>query len=129
MKNKKRIFYGITIMVVILLGLYSRSDAGMPSLFREYGGDVLWAVMIYFIIAFLILDANKKRRFWIAVLFCTAIECSQLLSFAWLVYLRTTIAHYLLGQGFLWSDLGCYLLGCCIAYMLDTLYLVKEKRQ
>ena len=56
------------------------------------------------------------------LMLCYLIEVQQLYNAFWLIALRnTTLGHYALGQGFLWSDLVFYTLGVLIAYELDSL--------
>ena len=50
------------------------------------------------------------------------VEFSQILSFDWLVRLRSTfLGHMLLGQGFLWIDLLAYTIGVIIIYIIAHL--------
>lgn len=125
MKNKARI--GIALLICIPLGLLSRTRLvyGLP-LFQEYGGDVLWATMMYFIFA-LFFERWKRQTLVVSTLiFSYLIECSQLVQWEWLRVLRSTPLVYLLGQGFIWSDLLCYTIGVILAYVLDRLLIRKE---
>ncbi len=57
----------------------------------------------------------------LALVFCFCIEFLQLCRTEWLLAIRrTTLGHYVLGQGFLWSDLGYYTLGIIIAFLMDS---------
>jgi hypothetical protein len=65
-----------------------------------------------------------KIIFVLSVLFCFLIEISQLFQFDWLISLRkTTSGKYVLGQGFLWSDLACYLIGTFLSYLIDSKFI------
>lgn len=56
----------------------------------------------------------------LALIFCFCIEFLQLYKTEWLLAIRrTTLGHYVLGQGFLWSDLVFYTLGIAIAFLID----------
>jgi hypothetical protein len=56
----------------------------------------------------------------LALLFCYCIEFQQLYRAEWILNLRnSTLGHYVLGQGFLWSDLVFYTIGITVAYFMD----------
>lgn len=89
-------------------------------------GDVLYAVMVYLGCRALLLNLQTLYRILLPLLFCFLIEFQQLANWSWLVSIReTTFGHYVLGQGFLWSDLLCYTLGVLIAFVLDFLWSTK----
>lgn len=78
--------------------------------------------MIYFIIRFLFLKPLEYKIALFAVLVCFTIELSQLYQAPWIIAIRKTIiGHYILGQGFLYSDLIAYSFGVFIAYNLDCI--------
>ncbi|MBP2283233.1 hypothetical protein H4V97_001551 [Flavobacterium sp. CG_23.5] len=115
MKNK-RIHYLITILTIILLGIFSRQIPIVPLCV----GDILYAIMIYFIIRLLFLKTSKHKAALIAISICFAIEFSQLYQADWITAIRNTVAgHYVLGQGFLLIDLVAYPFGIFIAFILD----------
>ncbi|QEM13573.1 DUF2809 domain-containing protein [Mucilaginibacter rubeus] len=105
---KNRITFFILIILTIILGLLSRHFKFIPL----FIGDILWASMVYFIMRFLFI--NKPVRFNViaALIFCFAIEFSQLYKAPWINDLRHTLfGRLVLGEGFLWSDLLCYVIG------------------
>ena len=115
MKNK-RIPYIIAILIIILLGIFSRQIPIIPL----FAGDLLYAVMIYFIIRLLFLTLSKHKTALIAITICFAIEFSQLYQADWILAIRkTVIGHYVLGQGFLLSDLVAYSFGVFIAFISE----------
>ncbi|TDE00448.1 DUF2809 domain-containing protein [Flavobacterium sandaracinum] len=115
MKNH-RVNHLITISIIILLGLFSRTFTFIPLCI----GDVLYATMIYFMIRFLLLKTSKLKIVWIAIAICFAIEFSQLYQSDWIIAVRKTVpGHYILGHGFLFSDLIAYCFGVLTAFILD----------
>lgn len=116
------------ILLCILLGLLSRSTLPLPVFFRIYGGDTLWASMFYFIFLWIWPRQKATLIFIITILFAFAIEFSQMIDVAWLNALRQTPLRLLLGQGFLISDLLCYVGGTVLAYALD-LFICYKKNQ
>ncbi|WP_297868970.1 DUF2809 domain-containing protein [uncultured Flavobacterium sp.] len=119
MKNE-RLNYFISILLILILGILSRKISGIPL----FIGDILYAVLIYFGFRFLIMDSKKSTSLLLSLLFCFGIEILQLVQIDWLIAIRkTTLGHYILGEGFLWIDLLCYVVGTLMAYYLDKLFL------
>ena len=120
--KKNKTSYFILIIAVIILGILSRVSNEIPSFF----GDSLYAVMSYFIIRFLLIPLNYTKTALLSLLYCYTIEFLQLYRASWIVTIRnTTLGHYILGQGFLISDLGYYLLGVTVACLIDFLLIKK----
>ena len=118
--KSNRLNYFITILLVLILGILSRKITGIPL----FIGDVLYAVLIYFGFRFLIMDSKKSTSLLLSLLFCFDIEILQVVQIDWLLAIRkTTLGHYILGQGFLWLDLLCYVIGSFTAYYFDKLFL------
>ena len=115
MKNE-RLNYFISILLILILGILSRKISGIPL----FIGDVLYAVLIYFGFRFLIVKSDKSTSLLFSLLFCFGIEFLQLVQIDWLITIRrTTLGHYILGQGFLWLDLLCYVIGTLLAFLID----------
>ena len=115
MKNN-RLNYFTLIILVMILGIVSRKISNIPL----FIGDVLYAVLIYFGFRFLIVKSEKSTSLLFFLLFCFGIEFLQLVQIDWLIAIRkTTLGHYILGQGFLWLDLLCYVIGTLLAFLID----------
>jgi hypothetical protein len=96
---------------------------GVPTFF----GDTLYAVMIYFGMRMFFINLNLKKTAILALLFCFSIEFLQLYNAEWMLEIRrTTLGHYALGQGFLWSDLGYYTLGIIMAFLIDFNFIKRN---
>lgn len=109
----------IGIVILIPLGLLSRRVAWIP----EETGDALWAMMVF---CFWRIILCRKPLLTVAVVsLATAylVEFSQLITWPWLVSLRsTTLGHLVLGQGFLWVDLLAYTIGVgCIYWVYSRM--------
>lgn len=123
MLKNSRIQYFILILIVIALGITSRKMDGAPTFF----GDTLYAVMIYFGMRMVFINLNLKKSAILALLFCFAIEFLQLYDAEWMLAIRlTTMGHYVLGQGFLWSDLAYYTVGVIIAFWIDSSWVRRK---
>ncbi|NMF34332.1 DUF2809 domain-containing protein [Flammeovirga yaeyamensis] len=122
--SRRRLTYFFYILLVICLGLASRTRF-IPEFIYPYLGDFFYAVMFYFIIAFLLNDQSPKLIIIISVSICYLIEFQQLLSYDWLVAFRnTTIGSLTLGHGFLWSDMVSYTVGGVTAYVIEKRILL-----
>ena len=114
--KSNRLNYFILILLVMILGIVSRKISNIPL----FIGDVLYAVLIYFGLRFLFIHLKTHKTFLLSLLFCFGIEILQLVQIDWLIAIRkTTLGHYILGEGFLWSDLLCYIIGTLIAFIID----------
>ena len=114
--KSNRLNYFFLILLVLILGILSRKISGIPL----FIGDVLYAVLIYFGFRFLIMDSKKATSLLLSLLFCFGIEIFQLVQIDWLIAIRkTTLGHYILGEGFLWLDLLCYVMGTSMAFLID----------
>lgn len=122
MLKSNRFSYFILTAFIIILGILSRKTDGIPMFF----GDILYAVMIYFGMRFLFINNSFAKSFILALVFCFCVEFLQLYRAEWILTIRrTTLGHYALGEGFLWSDLGCYFIGVIIAFLIDTNFVKK----
>ena len=117
---KPRFAYFILALLTIVLGIAARKIVGIPLLM----GDILYAVLVYFGFRWLLVKSKAPWQIGLPLLFCFAIEIQQLSTAAALVAIReTTLGHYVLGQGFLWSDLLCYTMGIGLGYVIDQFYI------
>jgi hypothetical protein len=111
-----RKFYLFITFFVIFLGILSRKINAIPL----FVGDILYAVMVYFGCRLLIIKGNNTFKILFPLILCYLIELQQLYHAEWLVALRnTSFGHYVLGQGFLWSDLVCYTVGVAVAFLIE----------
>jgi hypothetical protein len=106
----------------VLLGLATRQfPHAFPEFIARYGGDALWAAMVFWIAAL----ARRRAASWklalAAIAIAYAVEFSQMYRAPWIDALRATRGGALvLGQGFLWSDLVCYACGVMLASLIDA---------
>ena len=69
---------------------------------------------------------NKKALFIAStsLLLCYSIEFSQLYQAEWIIAVRKTLfGRYVLGQGFLWSDILAYTFGILVAFVFERIIL------
>ena len=69
--ERNRITYLIWIIVTMILGLSSRKFGPyLPVFVRDYAGDTLWALMVFWGIGFLFVKMSTGKVMAAALLFC-----------------------------------------------------------
>jgi hypothetical protein len=116
----RRFTYLVLFAFFIWLALATRSHkAWFHPLVREYGGDVAWSGAFLFLVRAVFIHSPVYKL----AIACYALgvldECSQLLTFKWIVAARSTyFGRLMLGVGFVWSDLLCYAIGVLLAFLV-----------
>lgn len=125
-KVRNRKLYFISGIVVVIIGLASRKvSSHLPLLLSKYPGDALWALMVFIVVGFLFANITTKKAAIISLLFSFLIETSQLYHAPWIDTIRHTILGALiLGSGFSWYDICCYVVGVLIGVLFEK-YLIK----
>ncbi len=120
-KRRSRTVYLLLAGATIVAGLASRRFGGvLPGFVAAYAGDVLWAAMVYLLIAAAWPGASVRRVTTAAAIVSLAVELGQLYHAPWIDAVRhTRMGGLVLGRGFLWSDLACYAAGIALAAGLD----------
>lgn len=112
--SKRRVCYLIAIVTLVALGLLSRQY----DFIHVEVGDGIWAMMVFCLGRFLFPNTKLEYVATMALAFSFIDEFAQLISWPWLVEIRsTTLGHLILGQGFEWIDLIAYTIGIIIAYI------------
>ena len=119
MKNPG-IRYFILLIIVIFLGIISRKIDFVPLCF----GDFFYAVMIYLLTRIFLIKHKPIQIAIISLLICYSIEFLQLYQAEWIIAVRKTLfGRYVLGQGFLWTDLAAYTFGITFAFITEKIIL------
>jgi len=115
------------VTIIIALGLPARlAPQYLPSWYVTSAGDFLWAMLVFFLYT-LLFRLPTKKSFCAALITAYLVEISQLFHPAWLDSLRSIrLLGFVLGFGFLWSDLIAYTLGVSLAAGIDRLLLAGE---
>jgi hypothetical protein len=116
----------LTLVVVVGIGLASRTFARSwsPDWMLLYGGDVLWAAALYGVLLWFLPSRPRSQVLLATVLGAFVIEFSQLYQAPWIQQLRSSAPfNFVLGQGFLISDLVSYLAGALGMALLDQVWL------
>jgi hypothetical protein len=80
--------------------------------------------MIYFLIRIFFVNKKAILILLLSLLVCYGIEFFQLYQADWIIALRKTLfGRYVLGQGFLWSDIIAYTFGAAFAFIVEKIIL------
>jgi hypothetical protein len=113
------------LIIIIFLGIISRKINFIPLCL----GDFLYAVMIFLLIRIFLINHKLIQIAVISILICYSIELFQLYQSDWIIAARKTLfGKYLLGQGFLWSDLVAYTFGITCSIITDH-YFKNDKNE
>lgn len=121
------------VLVVVALGLALRvygRGLGIPAPVVKYGGSVLWATMVYFLLAALLPRASVRLLGIIALTVAVIVETSRLIHTPWLDGFRITLTGaLLLGRIFSPWNIVAYAAGILLGIWGDRrLQAVRERR-
>jgi hypothetical protein len=113
--------YAVIGTAVVAAGLLWRSGfIPLPPSLSNYGGDALWALMVFVGFGFLFPRASTLLAALLALTFAWGIEFSQLYTAPWIDALRATIpGRLVLGNTFNWGDLVAYALGIGLGALVE----------
>ncbi|GAB4043626.1 DUF2809 domain-containing protein [Spirosoma litoris] len=127
--NRNRMVYGSLTLSILLLGLASRRFMGDVSFVKDYVGDGLWVLMVYFGFTTLFNQWTARTVGLATLLFSFGIEITQIYHAPWLDAIRATrLGGLVLGFTFLWSDLLCYAIGVGVGWLVEA-YLIPARYQ
>jgi len=110
-------------LVIIALGLSLRRygfGLGLPGLVVKYGGSILWAAMVFFLVALVLPSLSRIQIAAIAAVIAVAVELFRLVHTPWLDAFRLTLAGaLLLGRVFSPWDIIAYGVGILLGLLLD----------
>ena len=119
--RRSRPLYALLAALVIGGGLLWRSRfLQLPPFAAKYGGDLLWALLVFCGFAFVFRRASTLRLALLALGFSWAIEFSQIYHSEWIDQIRSTrIGALSLGSTFNWPDLLAYAIGISVGALFD----------
>jgi hypothetical protein len=118
--RRPRVVHAALLAVTVVLGLVSRRIPELPHWLAKYPGDVLYATMAYWLARLIAPRWPAPRAALAAVLWCFAVEASQLYHAPWLEEIRAhTLGGLVLGHAFHATDLVCYLVGTALGLAID----------
>ena len=119
--SRSRVLYAALGVAVVAAGLLWRSGLiHMPQWLSNYGGDALWAMMVFVGFGFLLPRASTLLIALTALAFSWGIEVSQLYHAPWIDTIRATLpGRLVLGNTFNWADLVAYALGIAVGALAE----------
>jgi hypothetical protein len=118
--QRNRRIYVLLILVTVLAGLSTRVIKQHLPTIGDMAGDALWATMVFFILSFLWPATSTAKRAAGAVAISFAVEFSQLYHRPWIDEIRRTwLGAMVLGWGFDWRDLLCYVAGVFLGIIVE----------
>lgn len=127
-RRRSRLLLLGLLLATVALGLATcRFPGAFPQAVATYGGDALWAAMVFWGAALTRPAACTRTLALVALCVSFGVEASQLVHVPWLDAVRATrLGALALGQGFLWSDLVSYAVGIALAAGLDGLHRARD---
>ena len=117
---RNRIVYAMLTLFTMAAGFLSRRFLGEHAFIKLYVGDALWALMVFFGLAFVFRKQSTRTIALAALLFSFGIEFSQLYHAPWIDKIRNLpLGGLILGFSFVWSDLICYSLGIGFGVLVE----------
>lgn len=119
--TRNRMLYAVLAAAVVAVGLLWRSKfMSLPPFLSKYGGDALWALMVFVGLGFLLARASTLTLGLLALTFTWAIEFFQLYHAPWIDAARSTLpGRLVLGATFNWPDLPAYLVGIAVGALIE----------
>jgi hypothetical protein len=123
--RRNRLIYAAAIVLVIAAGLLLRSHLlPFPKFFIKYGGDALWALMVFLGFGCVFHRSSTARIAFAAVCFAWTVEFSQLYHAPWIDAIRSTLpGRLVLGSSFNSPDLIAYVIGIAIGVFAEGVCL------
>lgn len=116
-----RPLYLLSILLTVGSGLLLRSRfVSLPEPVEKYGGDMLWALLVFFGFAFAFHRASTLRIALLALGFACSIEFSQIYHAEWIDRIRAMrLGHLILGSTFNLPDLLAYAAGVAVGVAFE----------
>ena len=121
--QRNRLLYAIAATLVIALGLLWRSPLlTLPPFITKYGGDALWAIVVFLTFGFIFTRGSTLRIALLSLAFAWSVELLQLYHATWIDTLRATLpGRLILGSTFNAPDLLAYAFGIILGVCAETL--------
>ena len=123
--QRSRPLYALAVVLVIAVGLLWRSRLlPLPNFIAKYGGDSLWALVVFLCFGFVYPRSSTARIGFIAVCFAWSVEFLKFYHAHWIDGIRSTrLGRVVLGTTFNSPDLLAYLIGIALGALAERVYL------
>jgi hypothetical protein len=128
--QRSRPIYAIAIALVIGTGVLWRSGLfPLPDFVAKYGGDSLWALVVFLCFGMAFHRSSTVRIALVAVCFAWSVEFLQLYHAPWIDGIRSTrLGHLVLGTMFNSPDLLAYVIGIALGALAECLFLNEKQK-
>jgi hypothetical protein len=128
--QRSRLIYGVAAALVIGTGLLWRSGLfPFPPFLTKYGGDSLWALVVFLCFGFVFRRSSTRRIVLGALCFTWSVEFLQLYHTHWIDVIRSTrLGQFVLGTSFNGPDLIAYVIGIALGALAECLYLNENRK-
>jgi len=128
--QRSRIRCVVLIALIVATGLLWRSGIlSLPPAVWKYGGDALWALLIFVGLGAIFTRASTLVLGLTATGYSFATEFFQLYQAPWLDSIRSTrLGHLVLGSTFNWPDLIAYTIGVTVGAAVE-IWVARFRRQ
>lgn len=126
--QRSRPWYAVVIALVIGTGLLWRSGwIPLPIFLTKYGGDALWALVVFLGFGFVFRCGSTVRIAFIALGFGWSVEFLQLCHADWIEAIRSTrLGRLVLGTTFSAPDLLAYVVGIALGALAERVSLPQK---
>src|SRR6478752_3404001 len=126
---RNRYVYLLGSVLSVAAGLVWRSRLlPLTPFLSKYGGDALWALMVFFGFGFLFTRISTARLALVSLGFAWAIEFSQLYHTPWFDMVRATRpGHLVFGSTFNWPDFPAYAVGILVGAIAEHAWINLER--
>jgi len=112
---------GLMLAATIAGLIWRLAPLHLPFFFYKYGGSMLWAVAVYWLIAALLPRSTPSKLAFLAALAAAAVEFSRLVHTPGFDAFRETLAgKLLLGRYFSPKNIAAYWLAIAVTAWLDA---------
>ena len=121
---RSRPLYALLVALVIGTGLLWRSGLiPLSNFFSKYGGDALWALMVFLGFGFVFRRSSTVRIGLAALCFAWSVEFLQLYHAHWIDAIRSTrFGRLVLGDTFNVPDLIAYAVGVALGVVAEWVF-------
>ena len=128
--QRSRPLCALAAVLVIGIGLLWRSGLlPLPNFIAKYGGDSLWALVVFLCFGFVCPRSPTVWIGFIAVCFAWSVEFLQLYHADWIDGIRSIrLGRAVLGTTFNSPDLLAYVIGIALGAFAERVYLNENQR-
>jgi len=128
--QRNRPIFAVATALVIGAGLLWRSGLfPLPDFVAKYGGDALWALVVFLCFGIAFHRSSTARIALAAVSFAWSVEFLQLYHAPWIEAIRSTrLGRLVLGTTFNSPDMLAYVIGIALGAFAEWIFLNENQK-